>query len=284
MGTRFTQVVVVAAVVCLFSCKDSPSKNHGPIVLGDSSTIVTENDPAQLQDMVTDLKPVLTSSVKKDTTDEDNHTAATPKADTPKKTAVAVAPPKPAAAQPVTGNGLRADFTETTVLITNVNGKIAGKADLHRANGAVYTMTSGTLNGSLIKVSGNITKVSQRYQTMVVVKNELGTLPVESLASTTNWQPLKGTGNTYRIAGLESKSLDEPDGNRNTIRNAVGKAAKRHHMSRKKVQEWENSVRNARETNQKPLYVTLRSVMWKIDGKDDKGRMFSKQIRIDIPM
>ena len=281
MGTRFTHVVWIFAVVCLFSCKDSPSKNHGPIVLGDSSTIVTETDAAQLQDMVTDLKPVITSSAEKK--DTPAVAATTPKVvDTPKKAVAAIAVPK----QPVTlaGNGLRADFTETSVLITNVNAKLAGRADLHRANGAVYTMAGGELNGNTVKVTGNITKVSQRYQTIVLVKNELGTLPVESLATTTNWVAMKGSNNTYRISGLDPRSLDEPDGDRNSIRNAVGKAAKRHHMSRKKIQEWENSVRNVRETNQKPLYVTLRSVMWKIDGKDDKGRMFSKQIRIDIPL
>jgi len=44
-----------------------PSENHGPIVLGDSSTIVTETDPARLKDLVTDLKPVISSSEPRDT-------------------------------------------------------------------------------------------------------------------------------------------------------------------------------------------------------------------------
>ena len=52
----------------------------------------------------------------------------------------------------------------------------------------------------------------------------------------------------------------------------------------KKVQEWVNSVSNIHSANQKPLIITLRSVIWKIDGKDEKGKTFSKQIRIDLPV
>jgi len=162
--------------------------------------------------------------------------------------------------------------------------KQAGNPNLAKANGAVYTWTSGAINGSLLKVTANVTRVSQRYQSVILLKTDLGTLPLESLSSTTDWQPLKGSDNVYRVAGLDEKSLDVPDANRNTIRNAVQKAARRHRMSRRKTEEWEESVRNVRSADQKPLYVTLRSVMWKIDGKDANGKIFSKQIRIDLPL
>ena len=55
-------------------------------------------------------------------------------------------------------------------------------------------------------------------------------------------------------------------------------------MGRRRIQEWEKSARNLRAVNQKPLYIMLRSVMWKIDGKDAQGKIFSKQIRVDVPM
>ena len=118
----------------------------------------------------------------------------------------------------------------------------------------------------------------------MVLKNELGMLPLETLTSTTSWTPLKGMNNIYQISGLDEKSLEYPDVNRNEIRNAISKATRRRHMSRRKMQEWESSVRNVRAANQKPLFVVLRSVMWKIDGKDADGKIFSKQIRIDIPL
>jgi len=282
MGTRFLYTALLSVAVCLFSCKDMPSKNHGPIVLGDSANIVTERDPQKLQDLVTDLNPVIKPAENSDTTPVVTQTvSATNTTDTTKKNATATNA-KPQA--PLTGNGLKADFNEVSILIPNLNAKLAGNPNLQRANGAVYSYINGLVNGNLIKVNGNVTKVSQRYQSVVVVKNELGTLPLESLSTTTAWEPLKGANNVYHISGLDEQSLDFPEANHNTIRNALSKAANRRRVSRKKLQEWENSIRNVHATNQKPLYVTLRSVMWKIDGKDAKGRMFSKQIRVDMPL
>jgi len=264
----------------MFSCKDAPSKNHGPIVLGDSATIVTENDPQKLKDLVTDLQPVIPET--KDTTETK---PATPAPDTTAKpktnTAVAAAPTVQAPLPDVAG--LKAEFKETTIMIPGVSAKQAGRPNLKNANGAVYTFESGNINGATIRVTGNITKVSQRYQSVVVLKNELGTLPIESLSTTTGWTAMKGNNNQYRITDLDTKSLDFPDVGANSIRSAVSKAAKRHHFSRRKVEEWEASVRRVRAANQKPMYVMLRSVMWKIDGKDANGRIFSKQIRVDMP-
>jgi len=55
-------------------------------------------------------------------------------------------------------------------------------------------------------------------------------------------------------------------------------------MSKKKEQEWLRTVRNVRAANQKPLVIMLRSIMWKIDGKDADGKPISRQIRIDMPI
>jgi len=263
------------------SCDNMPSQNHKPIVLGDSSNIVTEKDPKKLQDLVTDLRPVITPAENKDTVKTEQTTVAQKAPDTVKKTTVG----EPPRAQPIiSGNSLTVDFNIVSMVITNVVAKQAGNPNMAKANGAVYTWTSGAINGSLLKVTANVTKVSQRYQSIVLVKNELGTLPLETLATTTLWEPLKGSNNVYQVTGLDEKSLDAADADKNAIRKAVQKAARRHHMSRRKTEEWEESVRNVHAANQKPLYITLRSVMWKIDGKDANGKIFSKQIRIDIPL
>ncbi len=257
-----------------------PSKNHGPIVLGDSSSIVTEHDPQRLQDLVTDLKPDIPSSEIKDTAENQAQVTTTP--DTIKKTKIITPPPPPLIL--AGGSGLLAEFKDVSVLITNVKAKISGHPNLQRANGAVYTFISGTINGNQVKLTGNITKVSQRYQTVVLLKNNLGTLQLDAFTTTTDWEPLKGGNNQYRISGLDAQSLDFPEANAGSIRTAIMKAGKRRRISRRKIEEMVNSVHHVRTLNQKPLYVTLRSVMWKIDGKDAQGKNFSKQIRVDIPL
>ena len=280
MNKRLMHIALLGGSMALFfSCKDMPPKNHGPIVLGDSSSIVTERDPQKLKDLVTDLQPVIPTPETKDTTETKPAGAA---ADTSKK--VAPGASKPAAQVLPAAAGLKAEFKDVSILIPNLNAKIAGKADLQKANGAVYTFVSGDINGNTLHVTGNVTKVSQRYQSVAVLKNELGTLPVDQLSITTDWEPIKGNNNQYKITDLDTKSLEYPHASANAIHSAVGKAAQRHHFSRKKVKEWENSVHHIKAANQKPMYIMLRSVMWKIDGKDANGKLFSKQIRIDVPM
>ncbi len=281
MNKRLIHIALLGGAVGLFfSCKDLPPNNHGPIVLGDSSTIVTERDPQRLKDLVTDLQPVIPTPETNDTAENKTPVAT---ADTGKKSTPVAATPTPAQALPA-GAGLRADFRDVSVMIPNLNAKISGKADLQKANGAVYTFVSGDINGNSLHLTGNITRVSQRYQSVVVLKNELGTLPIESLSVTTDWEPIKGNNNQYKISDLDTRSLEYPRVSGSAIRNAVGKAAKRRRFSRRKVQEWEKSVHHVRAANQKPLVIMLRSVMWKIDGKDANGKLFSKQIRIDVPM
>ena len=280
MNIKVTHIALFLGMAFLFSCKNAPSNNHGPIVLGDTSTIVTENDPQRLKDLVADLQPVIPEPENPDSAAAKTNTVAA--VDTAKKAkSTAVAPP--AQALPDVA-GLKAEFKEVTVLIPGLSAKQAGRPNLQNANGAVYTFISGNVNGNTIRVTGNITKVSQRYQTIAVLKNELGALPIDALSTTTEWEALKGSNNQFKITDLDQKSLEYPNVGTNAIRSAVMKAARRHRFSRKKVAEWENSIRRVRTVNQKPLYIILRSVMWKIDGKDVNGKIFSKQIRVDMPI
>lgn len=283
MAARLKHILLSAGVLLLLgSCGDSNQGGKGPIVLGDSSTIINEADQQQLKDLVTDLQPVIPPSETK----EEEVKAPTAN-DTPK--IVAAAQPETTKTAPKqqplpNAAGLKAEFSEVTVLIPGLAAKQGGNKNLQRASGAVYTHTSGNIQGATLRVTGNITKVSQRYQTIVVMKSDVGDLVLDALSVTTRWEPLKGGNGAYSISGLDQKSLEFYDADNEDIRNAVQRAAKRRRLSRRKVQDLVSSVRHLRAANQKPLTVTLRSVMWKIDGKDGQGRIFSKQVRVDIPL
>jgi hypothetical protein len=269
---------VLAGFISVFvSCKDAKTKNYGPIVLGDSSTIVTERDPKKLLDLVNDLQPDIPPAAP-ETTGPEN--AKNDKPDTTKKAATTTAP------LPMTGAGLKAEFKEVTVFIPDLSAKQAGKAKLNNENGAVYTYESGKLLGNSLRITGNIIRVYQKYQSVVVLDNKQGTsLTLESLTESTAWEQLKGgAGNSYPITGLDEAALAYPDADASEIKAAITKVCRKKKINKKKMQELLSSVSHVHAANQKPLTVMLRSVMWKIDGKDEKGRLFSKQIRIDIPM
>lgn len=268
---------VLTLATALSACSDSKPKGSGPIVLGDSSMIVTETDKKQLTDLVADLTPTITPTPDPD--------APVP-ADTPAPVQTATAQPTPQPQQaPTNVAGLRAEFREVTITISGIEVKQAGNKNLQNANGAVYTLTGGNINGARMTVQGGtITKVSQRYQSIVMVNTTSGDIPLDALSITTRWDEVKWGNGTYNITGLDAGSLQYADANAAAIRNAVEKAARRRRMSRANINELLDDVRKVRSVNQKPLHGELRSAMWKIDGKDANGRLFSKQIRIDIPM
>lgn len=261
--------------IYLTSCNNTPKGSHGPIRLGDSSTIVTESDPQRLQDLVTDLNPVIPSNIPVDSPKpkEPEHVA-----DTAKKTP---APAAEATLAGLSGPGMKAEFKETVITLPGINAKQAGKSN---PNGAVFTWVGGNINNSVLHATGNVTKVSQRYQSVVLVKGRNGDLPLEELSNTTSWKQINGNNGAYSVKGLGDNELDFENASAGEIKNAINKSARTRRLSHKKLEEWLNIAGKNPKIGQKPVIVTLRSVMWKIDGKDEKGKIFSKQIRIDIPM
>ena len=275
MSGRFSWFLLVGLTFAFASCEDKQQKNHGAIVLNDPSTIVTENDSLYLMDYVGDIK-VLEQPLPEPPAPADSNTTA------------ATATQEPAAEQPVqpsSEQGLTVAFKGVTIFIPNIETRTYQDQDLKNANGASYELTKGVLYGNTLRITeGEATRVEQRYKTIIVVKNELGTLPLETLMELTDWKEIKGNNNIYKITGLATKDLKYEKASRGAIRNAVSKAARSQRMSRAMEQKWLNSVKKVRASNQKPLFVVLRSVMWKIDGKDKNGKFFQKQLRMDFPL
>lgn len=283
---RSFNLLIIAGAILLQSCgNDSPNRGK-PIVLGDPATIITETDSQYLQDFVADVKPLQPVTTELPATDTAVQTEAPKEETKPEEqtqTAEQKAEEKTAAASK--GNGLKVEFKEITILIPNIGTRTYKQQDTRKANGATYEITSGTLVGNQIKTGGGtVTKVSQRYQTVIVVKNNLGTLVLESLNRTTDWQTLKGGNNTYNITGLGNNQLQYIKASPAAIKNAVTRASRNKRMNRATEQKWLKSVSKVRDANDKPLVVLLRSVMWKIEGKDASGKPYQKQLRLDIPL
>ena len=273
---------LACGLLLLSSCSDSRSSGSkgGPIVLGDSATIVTEEDARYTRDMVADLHPDIPS---KTPVDEDEPAANPAKETTELKQEQVAAPAAaPATAQ---GNGLNIPFKDLAVAIPGITVKSYRNQDPAKGNGVSYQMMTGSLPGNRIMInSGNVVKVSQRYQSELAVAGPAGNLMLDNMTTTTDWVPLMGSRNTYTIAGLDARHLEAPDFTPVSLKNAIAKAARRHRISRAREQEYQSSVRTLRTNVQKPLSVVLHSVMWKIDYKDSKGKALQKQVRIDVPV
>lgn len=252
-------------LLLLAACGRNESASRGPIVLGDSSTIVTESDPTLLQDLVPDLKPTF----------EEADTAAK-------------LPDTTKAVQPLAQNrqaapsgGLVVAFKEVTLNIPGIETRSYSTPDLQKAHGATYELTSGRLDGAELRITGaQATKVSQRMQTMLMLKDGSDELVLESLPKQLSaWEEISGSGGVYKISGLSAKELSYKMPSVNALRNAVQHAARKARLNRRETQEWLDAVRNLRSANQAPAVVVLRAAMWRVEGKG-----FSKELRIDVPL
>lgn len=280
---RIISPLILASLLLAVSCKDKSGKTHGSIALGDSSTIITEPDSAYLQDYVSSVTP---QSMMSPETEEPADTATAPPVAVPQADTTKAAAPPPAAPSPATtGKGLNVEFAEVTVFIPNIATKAFKNQNIKSLNGVSYQITSGTLQGNQLVLKGaTIQKVSQRYISTFIATKDDRKMELPGMEQTTPWQTISGSNGVYAIKGLEASKLSYKKTSVAAVRNAVSRAAKAARYSRKEIGEWEGSVRNLRSVTQDPISIVLQSVMWKIEGKDAKGRSFSKEVRLDMPL
>lgn len=262
------RITILASVSFLFliGCKEQKGQTHGPIILGDSSTIVTETDPKYLEDLVPDLQPAADRQ---------------PAAPTPEKPAAAdTADTKPATATPASDKGFTLAFKEVTLFIPNIETHEYRKQDLSRSNNATYELRGGKLAGNEIQVkSGTVTKVSQRYQTQLALQNGGKKLALTSLGNyLSNWETIGTSGKSFPIKGIDEKQLDFRTVSAAQVRTAVQKAARAQRMSKAETAIWVKLASSYKNSKQNPAVVQLNAVMWRVEGKG-----FWKEIRMDVP-
>lgn len=276
---RYILTLGLLTTICI-SCSDGGNEKSAPIVLGDSATIVTETDGQYLGDFVADIQLQKPEVHDTDTIMQPLHQEVV---DKPFQDTIATVAKEAPETKP--SGGLNIPFKEVTIHIAGITTKTYRAQNLEKVHGATYELVNGKINGSKLTVSNaTITKVSQRYIANVLATNEDNDkLVLTDLSETTDWAPIKGRGNTYTINDLDANHL-EVSASPAKIRNAISRAAKNKRLSRKAIQQWEQLARKAHSVKQEPLSLKLRSVMWKVEGKDKTGKSFQKQIRIDIPV
>lgn len=280
MKSTIYSVLSLGFLVLLNSCgSGSAPKNRGPIVFGDSATIVTETDPRYLSNNVEDIVAVQHEVI-----------ADTPKAsESLKKDSVEVVVPPVARKEELKDldkkNGLSAPFKGLSVFIANVEAREGKSVNWDKAKGASFTLQQGELNGKTLVIEGaGISKVMQRSQTVVMLKAENGKLFKLSLpSSNSEWKALRGSSGKYTISGIGKGQLKyNGKFSPNALKNATQKLARNNRISKKDEQKLLNTIRNVRNPNQSPCSIALQSVVWKISGKDASGKSIERELRIDI--
>lgn len=261
--------IPVMTLLLFTACNNEVQQHEGPIVLGDSSTIVTETDPKYMEDMVADLtpKPLIPVAAPEATSVQTQDTAVTSTTATP-------------AITPTNSKGMTLAFKEVTLFIPGIETYSYKQQDLSKTNSATYELRGGKLAGNEIEVTkGNVTKVSQRYQTQLALQSGGKTLLLSSLGNyLSGWEQISSNGSKIPLKGLDQKSIDYRKVSAAQVRSAVQKTARSQRLSKAETANWEKVALTYKSNNQSPAQVVLTAVMWRVEGKG-----FWKEIRMDVP-
>src|SRR5690606_36286169 len=176
---KYSLFALIGISCCWISCNENQqSSSQGEaIVLGDSSTIVTETDSAYLQEVVADFKePVPETGLEPE--------APAPKADTAKTIQEITKATLPEI------KGFLLDSGTASAVFANIETREFRKQNPATSDGLSYAITSGKL--SQLQVSGvKELKVRQRYQSALLIKGRKGTLELPGYYTST-WETLNG--------------------------------------------------------------------------------------------
>lgn len=281
-STKQSLLFLLVASLLVACGEEQESKNRGAIVMNDPATIVTETDKKYLTDFVEDIHlkevPVVTEdSVQKTESEETEEKKSEPTVIQENKPTV----------KANTGKGLSIDFNEIQVFIPNIEIKSLKNQQPEKKGAASYQVVKGNLTANTkMQVTGSAKdlKIEMRYISTVLFENEWGNFQISSLGKTSDWSELKGTNGNFTLKMLQANSIETKKTNPTQIRQALTKAISRKRLSKAQKQQFEKLKDRIHSVQQEPLKVAVRSVMWKIQFNDEKGKPKVKQLRLDLPI
>lgn len=253
------------------ACNEQP-KSSKPIVMGDTSTIVTERDSAYLQNNTEDISPTNKRS------SEGKITQMMTEVDSAKSVKKLESEENKA---PLSGFVI--NFSECTVQFDGLSAHAIQNSQNERTSNSVsYLKDGGNLFEMTLQVQGlDQVKLEQRTFTKLKVQNDEQEFLLQDLGKFISpWSNLASKDN--RFVSLGSNSLQFFPVDNNKIKNALDRELRKKKKNRQEIQEWLNLIRKTNSYSDSPCKLIMVSVQWRIIGMKD-GKRVQKLIQFDIP-
>jgi hypothetical protein len=257
------------------SCgNENATSKGGAIILGDSSTIVTERDSQYLRDDILDFEP-------------NNATeTASPKADAAVKATAPAEKPREPVEQPksTTAAGYSINFGNIKIVFEGITANDANRQNAEKQEGLSYVVKSGKLAGAKVHIYGakNAT-IRQRYQSRLVLNSKLGSVDLRNLGLyTTGWKNVNAskTGAEYVFALTDLNNIAFSNVNNAKIKNAADKELRNRRTNRRTIQSWMKEISKTRNANDSPCDIILDNLQLQVSGTGTDGKAFRKNIRM----
>lgn len=251
------------------------SKGGGAIVLGDSSTIVTETDSQYLKDDIPDYQPdpVETPPAKEEVVTKTEAPAEKPQeAPQPKATA--------------TASGYSINFGAIKIVFEGISANDAARQNAEKQEGLSYVVKSGKLANSRIYVYGaRDVAIKQRYQSRLTLNSRSGTVDLRNLGLyTSGWKnnndSKNGAAFVFSLNDLNKPSFSNV--NNAKIKNALDRELRKRRTNSKTIQNWMKEISKTRDAGDEPCDIVLDNLQLQISGTGIDGKTFRKNIRMSV--
>ena len=272
---RYTYGMLLSGVIMLHACgDDKKSSSNQPIILGDSSSVVTETDSQFLYNQTEDIAPnnhkssskkIAQMMVQVDSLNATKKLEETPVSQTPLL-------------------GLTVSFEDFDVIFNNLSAHPSKRdPDARKSNNVSYIYDGGDFQEMKIQVK-NLHEVSveEKLVTKLTAVTQNERFVLQSLGTySSSWYTLPGKENLFISTGKNSIQFNDVNQAKlkTAFTNALQAKKKNSNFTKKALEE----VKNARAAIDAPFKIELYSVQFIVKGTVN-GTKIKKLIRFDIPL
>lgn len=255
----------------MVSCEDKP-KEIKPIVLGDTTTIVTETNDTYLQNHTEDISPTNKKSSEgqiRTMMKQVDSAKSVEKLESESNTA------------PL--SGFTINFSECEVVFDGLSAHaIQNTQDERTSNSVAYVRDGGNMNEMSLQIKGlDEAKVEQRMFTRLILENGGEQYILNDLGKFISpWSSLVGKDNKY--ISLSNNSLQFFTIDHGKITNAIDRELRKKKKTRQEIEAWMKVISKTNSYMDAPCRIEMVSSQWRIIGKKN-GKRVQKLIQFDIP-
>lgn len=269
-------------LLSFLSCDNAAvQKQYAPIVLGDSTTIVTETDSNYLKNTVGDIEtapvnklidssknneakndaPTMKDSVVTSTTVKEEPALVTTKA--PKTTGVAIH----------VGN-------ETYVLVEGIQGGGNRVQDGQKNSAFSFNTNNGKFASAQIKIhNGKWTKAQYRYTVLPQFSYNNKFIDLQGLeAQSSNWDALNSKGNAINIPTI--KNINYKKVSSSQLKQSVTTTLQNRKYKKSAIDAAVKQISNRSTITSAPFSLDITAFEVRVQGVDAKGKSFDKTIKL----
>lgn len=263
-------------LLLVLSACETKVEEKKPIVIGDSTTIVTEQNEFYRQNNTKDISPT-----NKNSSEKQIHTmmVQVDSMQSAKKLEEVSA-----SSQKTALRGFTINFTECDIVFDGLSAHAINERQNERtSNSVAYVVDGGNISEMLVQIQTlTEVKAEQRLFTKLFIELENEIVELQDLGKyISSWTTLQGKENKFVSLNIGNTQFFEVTHEK--LVNALDRELRKKKKNKQVLQSGMTLLKNTKNYSDSPCLVKVVSSQWRIIGKAD-GKRVQKLIQFDIPL